>query len=119
MRTLVFWCVLLTSGLPVWAGTTVFTFGGSPVTLTTNANQDAYLARLLVKENQARASAVPPRTALTLEQFVRDIFVAELQERKSLADTAETTDFCTSYNAASGANQTTVRTIGGGNNPCP
>ena len=103
----------------VWAGSAVFTFGGTPLTLTTTAPQDAFLNRLLVKENALRASRVPPAVPLTLEQYMRDIFVTQLQELKRSSDTHETVDFCTAYNALTAPQKAGIMTLGGGNNPCP
>lgn len=113
------WVSLTCGPILAQAGTAVFTFGGTPLTLTTDADQDAYLTRLLTKENELRAAASPPRATLTLEEYVRDALVRELASRKQVADTLAIEDFCVSYNAASDPDKTTVRTIGGNNSPCP
>jgi len=112
-------CVFLLLATVASAGTIVFTFNGTPVTLTTTADQDTYLQRLLVQENQRRTASEPPRDTLTLEEYVREALVRELASRKQVADTLAIEDFCTNYNAASDPDKAGVRAVGGGNSPCP
>lgn len=102
------------------AGTVTFDFG-DPGTeqVTTNAATDAYLNRLRIANNGLRASAVPPLSALNLEQYVRSLLVEKVQDLKRNADESEKTDFCTAFNAASTANKNSVIAIGGNNTPCP
>lgn len=119
MRYLCVLLLLVCSASLAFAGTVTFTFGGTPVTLTTTAAQDAFLTRLLGKENQLRASKVPPQAAISLETFMRNIFTDELQERKTVADTYEETDFCIAFNAASAATRNATIAQYGNNSPCP
>lgn len=102
-----------------WAGSVVFNFGGTPVTLTTNANQDAKLQRLRDNENQHRASAVPPLAPLTLEQYAQKICADAYKELNQAAVAMESTDYCTQFATFSQADKDVIIAQGGGNSPCP
>lgn len=103
----------------VWAGSVVFTFTGTPVTLTTNAKQDEKLTRLLNEHNQSRTAAIPPLPPLTLEQYVYNVLVDELKRLNQGAVVIETGDFCTAFQTLSPAQQQQIITVGGNNSPCP
>lgn len=102
-----------------YAGTVQFTFGGTPVTLTTTANQDTFLTRLLTRENAARAARTPPDSPLTLEQYMRDVFMATLQGYKQQADGLEKVDFCTVFPMLTASQRNQITALGGGSSPCP
>lgn len=119
MKKLFFLMVSLVFPYVVDAGTITFNFGGTPLTHTTTGTQDTYLAKLLVKENAARAVRVPPQGPITLEQFVRGILVEDLQERKRSADDFEKVDFCTSFFSKPVAEQNATKAQYGNNTPCP
>lgn len=111
--------VLLLSASWAWAGTVVFNFGGTPVTLTTNAKQDDKLQRLLDEHNQGRAGLNPPLPPLPMEQFMYNVLVDELKRLNTNAVVIEGQDFCTVFATLSPAQQQQIITVGGNNSPCP
>ena len=92
------------------AGTIVIDFG-TPLTITTTARQDTFLAALL-----ARANAQGP--AMTIEQYLRDIFLATLDSYRQQAEVFEKSDACAKFKVLTAAQQSTITTALGGNNPC-
>jgi hypothetical protein len=112
-------CVLGLMTAPLEAGTITYNFGGTTVTRTTNATQDAKLTRLLAKENLLRAARTPPDAALTLEQYLDQILIADLVARNQQADSYEKGDFCTVFPTLTQAQRNQIMTTGGNNNPCP
>ncbi len=103
----------------VEAGTVTFDFGGTPVTLTTTARQDAALARLLVRDNAVRAGNVPPDAALTVEEYVRQVLLADIQGFRNAGEGVDQKDACTAYQALVLSGQNQIKTALGGHNPCP
>jgi hypothetical protein len=111
--------VLIGLEIPLWAGTVTFTFGGNPVTLTTTAGQDTFLARLRVRENAHRAALTPSQSALTLEEYVRDIVVTALGRYRLQAETVDQSDACENFRALTVGQRNTIITTLGDRNPCP
>lgn len=90
---------------------------GAPLTITTNAQQNAFLARLLARENVRLAAQTPPGTALTQEQWLRDVIQATLVGYRQQNIDKDKVDAQAAFAALSGAQQNQVVTLLGGNNP--
>lgn len=97
-------------------GTIAIDFG-IPLTITTNAQQNAFLARLLARENVRLATQTPPGTALTQEQWLRDVIQATLVGYRQQNIDKDKVDAQAAFAALSGAQQNQVVTLLGGNNP--
>lgn len=120
MLRMVFLCLLLMGYVvSAFAGTVTFTFGGSPVTLTTTAGQDTFLADLLIRANAQRALRSPPESPFTLEEYLRDILVATLGDYKRQAERHGQRDACANFAALTGSQRNAIVTTLGGRNPCP
>ena len=90
---------------------------GTPVVISVNATNKAFLNRLLVRENARRASE--GLSALVLNDFVRELIVDMLKSYKGQSDGFDHVGACANYKTLSGANQTTILTLLGGLSPCP
>lgn len=99
------------------AGTVVFSFGGSPVTITTVASQDVFLGNLLARENAIRIAG--GEVAISLEQYLRDILVATLSGYRRQADDLDKIDACDRFKVLAQATQNQIKTTLGGFSPCP
>lgn len=114
--------VVLFTVTPVWAGSITVNFGGvgAPKTLSTSASDDKAMARLLQDENARRAAEIPPRPALTLEEWwVQSILPGALASYGQQASERNKQDACANYKASSVATQASVNASLGGKSPCP
>jgi hypothetical protein len=93
-----------------------FNFGNA-LTITTTANQNAFLGSLLVRENAVRIARTPPDPVLTMEQFLRDIFVATLQGYRDQAGVLDRADARTVFQGLSGTQKAQIVALLGGNDP--
>ena len=94
-------------------------FGGTPVVLPVNAANKVMLTRLMTRENARRTAQSPPLTALTLEEFVRDLIIDMVRGYRVQSAGQDHVDACVTFKALSGAQQTTIMTQLGGVSPCP
>lgn len=99
--------------------TIAINLGGTPVNLSVSATNKTVLTRMLTRENVRRAAQNPPLTALTLEQYVRDVIVDAFRGLAIQAGGFDHIDACVAFKALTAAQQTTITTNLGGNNPCP
>ena len=110
--------------LMLWPGTSqaadsiTIDLGGTPVVLSVNAANKDLLTRLLGKENARRATQSPPLSALTLEQYSRDLMVDMFRGYKIQYAGEEYIDACTTFKALLAADQQSILTLLGGMNPC-
>ena len=110
--------VLLTSVASA-VDTIAIDMGGTPVVLSVNTTNKAMLTRLLIRENTRRAAQSPPLTALTLEEFERDLIVDMFRGYKVQSAGQDHVDACVTFNGLSAAQQQTILTTLLGNSPCP
>ena len=100
------------------AGTVQFSFGGTPVTVTTTAGQDQFLTRLLTRQNAQRAGREPPLPAQTLEEYLRDLFMRGVQGLKEQSDDVARTAACTQWTGLTPGQKATIVGLLG-DTPCP
>ena len=93
--------------------------GGTPVVLSVSPTNKALLVRLLVRENVRRSGLNTPLPVLTLEEFVRNLFVDTVREQKTQAESLDYSDACTVFKTLSNAAQAGIITQLGGTSPCP
>lgn len=116
--TAVFSLLLLMMMSPVaHAGTITLNFG-APLTVTTSADQDAALQRMLTRVNAER-SAGGFSTYATIEAWLRDVLVSAVKSYKEQAKTLDAGDACATYKALSASEQATIDGALNGKSPCP
>lgn len=99
------------------AGSITLNFG-APLTVTTNADQDAALQRVLASVNADR-SAGGLSTYATVEAWLRDILVSAVKSYQDQAKTMDAGDACATYKALSASAQATIDGVLNGKSPCP
>jgi len=97
-------------------GTIAIDFG-APLTITTTAQQNTFLSRVLVRINNQGAAQVPPLPARTMEQFIRDVVVASIQQYRDVAVQNDTVDAKIAFGNLTQTQQNQIVTLLGGNNP--
>ena len=97
-------CLLLFySVTTTFAASVTFDFGCASILLTPTARQEvSFLMSLLVQENALRAAQRPPAVALTLEQYVRDIFLAPLKGYGQQAEQLDRSTACARFKGLTG-----------------